>query len=574
MKRKILSLVLVVAMLTSMAVLVPTASATETVATVSLSGSTVAKVGETVEIDVIMTSDLPVLSYTLGFTYDATKLTLTNIVDNLGDGIMSKSLKNGPSYKEVLGNAPYDAFGWSQTDNTSRDISAGVAIATLVFTVEQAGEAYVEILNLADSEGWHFNEFLGGTPADKVKYNGDPIALVDAKATVAVIPADYATAFVATDADWDFEDGVIIGMLNESAIDYTGTIVIPSEIGGVAVTGIAGAAFDGYEASTIVIPASVEFIEAGAIYNCANLTSVYVLGSAVEFENAAIGYEGSWRSGKLRNAAIILNADETCALTTFYAAAGSTAEAYAAAGDGTDFFPFVVSAGPNTVTYSGNTYLVGDTATVPGSAKIDGKTVVAWTDGANTYLPGETMSVSGAVTLEPITITAPVTNTVVDFKFAEQESDLAMRFTANLSIEDYATLADLGTVTLGMLITPSQRVAKAGAFTKEALDALDVTHKYVDIAIDGYYNLTATDYVFAGSLKGFSASTIASNPNFAAIVYATVTTDEGDTFTVYGDFNYAALQNVKGVAESFVDSDDLYDTQKGWLANLLTKFGA
>jgi hypothetical protein len=202
---------------------------------------------------------------------------------------------------------------------------------------------------------------------------------------------------------------------------------------------------------------------------------------------------------------------------------------------------------------------------------IDGKTVIAWTDGENTYVPGADITLTGDVALEPVSITAPATNVGADIKLAAAEADLAMRFTATLSKADYATLAELGDVTLGMLITPAKRVAQAGSFTKEALDALEVTHKYVDIAINGYYKETADDYILAGSLKGFSATTLAKNPDFAAVVYATVETADGATFTVYGDFNFNANQNVKTVATDALAAD-LTNTQKGWLNTLIGKF--
>jgi hypothetical protein len=207
-------------------------------------------------------------------------------------------------------------------------------------------------------------------------------------------------------------------------------------------------------------------------------------------------------------------------------------------------------------------------------AIVDGKTVIAWKAGDVTYAPGAAMTLTEDVVLEPVTITAPATTVGADIKIAAAEADLAMRFTASLSKADYAALAELGDVTLGMLITPAAYVAKAGSFTKAALDTIGAANgAYVDIAISGYYKETADDYILAGSLKGFSAATLAKNPDFAAVVYATVEMADGTTFTVYGDFNFGANQNVKTVATDALAAD-LTNTQKGWLNTLIGKFGA
>lgn len=602
MKRKLLSLILVAAMLASMLIFVPTASAAETVVTASLSDSAAVKVGDTVEIDVVLKSDMPLYSYTLGLYYDATKLTLVKIVDNLGKGLVSDSMKNGPAYKEVLGNSPYDAFGWVQTDNTGRDISAGVAVATLVFTANEIGAAEVSLLDLQREDGFRFNEYV---TTDKETFNG-ATALVDATTNVTVLPEGYSSestlpevrylTYNDNDATFEPKEDWSAFILTKYESDFDGILVIdavddiPDDEYPAMPVIIGSQAFNANtKLKAIVLGEQVIEVRAAAFYKC-TAADYYVLNSECVIGAGALGATGTWNTSAGWNAGrgntvsgpyVTLIGGKA---VTIHGAAGSTAEAYATAtypvsGSNTatsfQYSSDVALPTENKLTFDGNTYFFasGATTKAPGTALVDGKTVIAWTDGEKTYAPGASITVDKDIDLEPVTITAPQTATDVDFKFAEQEADLAMRFTSSMSIEDYAKLAELGDVKLGMLITPAAYVAKAGSFTKEALDALKATNGgYVDIAIDGYYKKTTTDYIFAGSLKGFSAKTLAKNPDFAAVLYATVTTDAGDVFTVYGDFNFAANQDVKTVAEGLSTSSDLTDDQKGWLTTLVGKF--
>lgn len=571
MKRKILSFLLVAAMLVSMVIFAPTAGATESLATLEFGTATGASL-ETVTVDLkVTTAQLSGLQFM--FEYDASRLDFDGITwtDEFGTGFPVDMTEND-AFVQFTHNGPYRVLGWATGIGVGAvDLSAGVVLATLTFTIKEdapLGDAEIGFAYLLDDTN-------AAVQPNKIEPNmiiGESMTFVDGKVTV--LPAGYSSA--SAEADFVFADGVITGYTGSE----TGTIVVPSTIGGEAVTSIASGAFNGIEAAAIIFPESVTSIAFAAVLNADSLTDAYILNSEATIGANAIGWHGvlnKKKTGWATTEEPYVNnpADnEDIALTTIHGYAGSTAETHTDADvDGYGIKPSWSTDLPNSISFVGNSYFVGATAKAPGTMEIGGKKVVAWTDGVNSYVPGAEITMNGALSLEPVTIAAPVTNTVVDFKFAEKEADLAMRFTANMAKADYATLAELGTVQLGMMITPAKRVAQAGSFTKEALDALTVTHKYVDIAIDGYYQVTDTDYIFAGSLKGFSASTLASNPDFAAIVYATVTTAEGDVFTVYGDFNFDANQNVKGVAESFADSDQLYDTQKGWLNNLLTKFG-
>ena len=230
------------------------------------------------------------------------------------------------------------------------------------------------------------------------------------------------------------------------------------------------------------------------------------------------------------------------------------------------------------LTYNGKTVTVPAQTVAPDSTVIDGKTVIGWSYDGKSVAVGDTMTLTKDTTLTPITITAPVTSTDATLRLAEYKdgaaSEMALRFTATLSRADYAALASLGTVRLGMLITPEAYVLRAGAFTKEALDALNARNGgYVDIRLDGCYELTAEDYIFAAGLKQFSSTTMKKNPAFSSVMYATVTTESGHTFTVYGGYDPTASHGVMDVADSLLKGDSLTATQRGWLDALLAAFG-
>lgn len=555
MKKKILSLVLVVAMLASMLVLVPASGATQK-NTITV-GRATGVAGDVVSVDVVLTSDLPVYTFQFALDYDKTKLELLPLVAETEGDTVGIELPNGLAVPnitagktgEMVATSPYQVFGWSRNVGAKPlTVTSGYVIATLNFKVLAGalGDAYVSVCETPLS---YFDT------SDDTLNPGSTFDIEYVSGAVTVLPEGYGTAINVPESAWDFEEGVIYGITDESIVDATGALVIPSQIGGVDVVEIAAAAFDGYSFSTLVIPETVEFIAGGAVYNCSNLTKAYVLGAETELEEAAIGYEGSWRSGKLRNPAIILNADETGALTTIYGAAGSTAETYANTGDGYDFFPFVAE-GICSVTFGGNTYLTGTTVQAPGVAVNGDELTVAWKVGDNTYGAGELMTLEGPVTLEPVTITKPTVNSTLGFKIGEDEKGVfaAMRFTTNMAKADYETLAGLGTVTMGTLITPARYVSHAGALTREALDQLSAKYgnikTYVDVTTNGYLKLENGTYTFAGSLKHIQDKNV--DLTYAAAFYLTVETANG-SFTVYSDFVFANNRDAYSAAKKVAD---------------------
>ncbi len=603
MKRKLLSLILVAAMLASMLIFVPAASATESKATLEF-GTAAGTPGETVEVDfTITTAQLSGLQFM--FEYDASRLTYDSISWTTAYGTTyPKDLSMNPAFVQFTQNGPYIVESMA-FDAGAQDFSAGVLAATLTFTIKEdapLGDAKVAFAYLLDDTN-------AAVQPNKIEPNtiiGESMTFVDGKVTV--LPEGYSSESTLVVHEIT-QDEVDSGALTYKYLeDYSGVVitgyttkhdgavlVLPSVIndentlaeyfGDLPVVGIDFKAFTQRKEAAVVIPESVTDIAVAAFFNC-TIADYYVLNPDCEIGAGAMGTFGAcndginWTNGPFAKP---LDAAKT-QTATIHGAAGSTAAAYAetvyTVRDGLDRLNYSADMNlpaENVLSFGGNDYYfkAGTTATAPGVAEVNGQTVIAWTDGTNTYAPGASIVVDKDIALEPVTITAPKTATNVDFKLSAGEAGLAMRFTSSMSKADYAALAELGTVDLGMLITPAKYVSKAGAFTKEALDALGAANgAYVDVDVTGYYEATETDYIFAGSLKGFSASTLAKNPDFAAILYATVTTEAGDVFTVYGDFNFDANQDVKSVATGLSTSADLTDTEKGWLTTLVGKFTA
>ena len=119
-----------------------------------------------------------------------------------------------------------------------------------------------------------------------------------------------------------------------------------------------------------------------------------------------------------------------------------------------------------------------------------------------------------------------------------------IRFDSTVSKAAYNSLKDMGAdVTLGTLIAPTQRVAEAGAFTREALDALSAslsgTPTYQTVVFTpGTSSWVETDneelYGFSGALAKINSENY--NLGFSAVGYITVTLGEL-TFTLYADYN-------------------------------------
>ena len=124
-----------------------------------------------------------------------------------------------------------------------------------------------------------------------------------------------------------------------------------------------------------------------------------------------------------------------------------------------------------------------------------------------------------------------------------------IRFDSTVSKAAYDSLKAMGAdVTLGTLIAPTQRVAEAGAFTREALDALSAslsgTPTYQTVVFTpGTSSWVETDneelYGFSGALAKINSENY--NLGFSAVGYITVTLGEL-TFTLYADYNGEALR--------------------------------
>lgn len=573
MKRKLLSLILVAAMLASMLVFAPTSGAAvdTTSAEVAVTDATVAA-GGTVSVDVIFTTE-KVQFFDVTFKYDATKLELVtwfNGLSNLSAEVLG-AFAAGSGQSQV---AAQGLVGFGSANALAQDASNGLAIATITFNVKAdatPGDTYVEFVA---SEG----VYIG--PSTSLP-NITPENITTKAGKITILPAGYAedTTVVLDDfADDDYEDcfdaeyadeaGTMV-IYSYSGAVAAGDVILPSTLDGLPVVYIDYLAFDSAEFTSIQVPASVNYIEEFAFYNYSGV--VYVLNPDCEIADYALGYEGGYKKGSPNGYSAIDG-------FTIYGYAGSTAEAYAAANG----FTFVEYAPAPTLTYTVGddtyTYIVGNSTTAPGSTVVDGEVIVAWNDGVNYIAPGASMTIAESTVLTPVTIAAPATDNGASVKVGATADDFALRFTSKLAIEDYEALFALDeNVKLGMLITPQKYVDYSTAFTKADLAAWAVSQgaaasaAYVDVAINGYYEKDAVDYTLAGSLKGFSSATRAKNPTFAAIAYAEITI--GDTVvTVYGSYDKACGRDAKTVLSALSAAGTLGTTEQGWLDTLIGKF--
>ena len=620
MKKKILSLVLVVAMLASMLVLAPVSGATEKSATVKTSN--VVAVGDTVAVDVTITSDMPVYGYTLAYEYDASKLHFEGITFAIAGGVENYDAKDGPAYTEVTHSGPYEIFGWTYNAKATTaaknpiDATDGAVVATLNFTILDgaSGDAYVAIRNLKRANGTAISELYTGMDGSTVtsKYVGDDIEYLESKVTI--LPEGYSTESTLppvnyiTQDDVDNEilqytfneemDGVIITGYNKEKATYSGILVLPSTLVDnvvemteeeYPVVGIAAEAFSQETLITaFVIPETVNEIAPLAFFKCA-ATDYYVMNDECVISSNAMGMTANSSKTKFYIYNKVLVDGTTTSTTTIHG--GANAKAYAetvvtasTAYKATCFSYSSSTAFPteNTLTFNDTKYYFtsGTEVTLPGMVEdANGRLVVEW----NVGVVGKTITITEDIVLEPAkTIAKPQTSTEVGLKLADSWKGLSMRFKATFGVADYDTLVEVagegGSVALGMLITPARYVSYAGAFTKEALAEFEVGDKtyslgedaYVDVALNGYFSKTDDEYTFAARLQNFSDTTLAKNPDFAAVMYATVTTADGATFTVYGDFNFAANNSVLDVAEN-TSTEGQTDTIKGAVANLIKK---
>ena len=572
MKRKLLSLILVAAMLASMLVFAPTSGAAvnTTTAEIAVTDAT-ANAGGTVSVDVIVTTE-KLQNGDLAFKYDATKLTPVewknestgyNLpVEVLGVFAPNSYPRNGLELGLV-------GFGFAA--GAARDASAGLAIATITFAVNAnatPGDTYVEFVNGVEC-------FVQPSSSHGVIEGAN---LTNKAGKITILPAGYEAAPSANPAsDFEYEENDDGGLIIVGCAIESGDVIIPAEIDGLPVTAIGKQAFYNNDVASVTIPASVTTIEEMALYRLGACTAVYILGNP-EIADTGIGWDGKKSSAS----GIMLNEDEDAALTTIYAAVGSYAETYAAIEDEDGFtLGFAEYIPATTLTYTVGddtyTYIVGNSITAPGSAVVNGEVIVAWNDGVNNIAPGASMTIAGSTTLAPVTIKAPATQNGADVKVGATADDFALRFTSKLAIADYEKLGEIGDVQLGMLITPQKYVDYATAFTKADLAAWVVSQgyqakdAYVDVQVNSYLSMDDNDYTIAASLKGFSTATTTKNPTFAAIAYAEITIGE-NVVTVYGSYDKACGRDAKTVLSALFAAGTLGTTEQGWLDTLIGKF--
>lgn len=533
MKKKILSLVLVVAMLASMLVFAPSAGATETQATLAF-GKAVGSAGDTVAVDfTVTTAALAGVQFLLD--YDESKLTFEGIDwTTTVDGIPADLSGEKENYGVFFDNGTCDkVLSWATGIGVGAiDLSAGVVLATLRFTINAdapVGDAYVNFI----PSGGISNKVNYGSAS----YTSEQIEFVNGAVTV--LPEGYVSAAPSNPADFDIEDGVLYEYFPTSG----GTVMIPSDV-----TVIESMAFNTKTIDTIIVPATVEEILANAFYRFARYTEVhiYVLGSQTTIDSTA--FVSGNRYGKIY----------------IHAAEGSTAAAVPTS----EYIEFVPTS-LCTLNVDGASYFVPVNTEIaaPGVATTDdGKVVVGWNDGTKTYAPGAAMTLTEDTELNPVTIDAIQMNTEVGFMLTDKITTSRMRYTTNMKIADYNTLASLGTVTLGTIITPAKYVSMAGGLTKEALTQLAIDNvdkigalkdgktgaglTYIDVPATAAnpFGKTADIYTFAGSLAGFKAENI--NLAYAAAFYATVELADGSSFTIYSAFDFGANRAVGATVEA------------------------
>lgn len=538
MKKKILSLVLVVAMLASMLVFAPTAGATGAevvIETTTAEGS----VGDTVSVDVVVHYNGLIYGGQFAYEYDATKLQLNEITRP--DGASGElSNKASATFGAAVAEGPYDVI--VSTYTKSFDATEGVVMATLNFTILEgaSGEAVVSVRNIMRDPQYPVTRIYNS--ATDTSYTADIECVAGG---VTVLPEGY-TSLEPTDAS---KFAFVEDKVDEYLGEWGGTIVIPD-----SATSIGNKAFAGAEANTtVIVPASVTYLEDGAFRRpAAGVTlTVIFLGDILGFEEI----------------------DETP-----FATRNSNGPIVVKSAPGSMVANLIADEEPSNVTWeapSDISLTVGDDSYfVPSGTEIkapgvattdDGKVVVGWksNDGTKTYAAGAAMTLTEDTKLNPVTINAIQMNTGVGFKMGATIDKCQMRYTTDMAIADYNTLASLGTVTLGTIITPAKYVSMAGGLTKEALTQLAIDNAaklgalpdgktgagltYIDVPASAAnpYKETTDTYTFAGSLAGFKNENVnTKNVVYAAAFYATVELADGSSFTIYSNFDFGANRSV------------------------------
>ena len=609
MKKKILSLILVAAMLASMLVFAPTAGAiTEPKASVDVT-ETAGLAGDTVTVDVVAKypGSLGLLDAFMGcFVYDTTRLEL--VARTRGDVWGDYSGTEAGEYdNSIFESYVMDGIRSVCAYGGTADATEGVVAFTLTFKIKEdapAGDAAISFCNLG------YITRIGSTDnplykAEDVQYFGGKVTVLDGYAPV-TNPADFEIS--------DNGDGTctIVEYLGDASV-----LNIPSEIDGLTVVGIGSMIFcevdhdtfkivgaSGIQGNdtvrTIIVPATVKEIGSLAFMNANVCENIIVLGDALDYvAGDAFGFVGgTWQMTGAASKKFLYKNDAWPMGTEWDEEAEDwvyTDEGFLPVGNvkltivnadslGADFEAENGIDG-NCLTYT--TKVLGAIKTAGLALTIGEETVnytafgavikaptfdgvVAWKDAeGNVYAPGEDL---GDVTA----ITAVVAETPVTAKITDE---FAMLFQATFTKATYDEMAALGEVTMGMLITPRQYVVKAGnVFTMDALDALvegTGYAGYVKVIADAPISAVdatgaaTTDFAncvafnIAGGINGLKETTAAKNPEFVAIGFLQVTLENGDVQTVYSNYNNQAITVSSFLAT--VDTDGLGDTELGWI---------
>ncbi len=569
MKKKILSLVLVVAMLASMLVFAPVSGATTADGTVKVTNAS-GYAGDTVAVDVVITTEHPIYKFQFAFDYDKSKMTLEDVEFAPGFGFWP--IAADAAVDAVMAESPFDNIGWNRVNGADPiDASEGAVVATMYFTLNEdvLGGAYVSVVaspinNIAID---------GGQPGDKI-YNFEYVA-----GSVTALPAGYLD-FDSADSDgFSFPNDKVAkpdpGPVDTYTGVSTGVVIVPETAKNKlnkqkAINGLETAVFVGTKFTTLIIPAHVETVAKMAIFDPAvEALSIYVMGDT-QFADLAVYL------------------DESPCQVTIYAKAGSAAAEYAVA-EGHNYVPFT----HYNLTVGESSYVVSSNVQAPGMTVIGDKTVIGWKAGAATYAPGAAMTLTEDTELTPVTIDAIKMNTGIQFQMGESIKDCKMRYTTDMKIADYNKLAELGTVTLGTIITPAKYVSMAGGLTKEALTQLAIDNAaklgalkdgktgagltYIDVPASAAnpFGKTTDTYTFAGSLAGFKNENVnTKNVVYAAAFYATVTIDEETSFTIYSNFDLGANRSVDDAIKAMTGAGvegQLTKTEADTLRDLIAK---
>ena len=180
---------------------------------------------------------------------------------------------------------------------------------------------------------------------------------------------------------------------------------------------------------------------------------------------------------------------------------------------------------------------------------VEDRVVAVWVtlDGETKYLPG-TVLAEGA-TLYPVLVHKGETVDGAGVNLAVG----GIRFKTTFLASDYYILGNAisnRNAKLSMIIAPELYVEKLanGVFTKKALG----DGNYVEVAIDGYYDLVGDTYVLAGGLKEFTAVTKENDLAFAAVLCLTVTVGD-ESYEIYGDYNAETNRSVLEVLTPYAE---------------------